>query len=163
MKTLFLLIGVFGAIAAIGAPSDLMTIENGQQFFRDHQATFEAMARDVKLCRGIQRIDPIERPTFSQQKCQGGANTIPTRIANQLHDLGILWSLVSWGTYGQAKWDPNQFFSVTFVLQSEGLLTHGSGSQIAYFEQALGPVAIKNGWLPLNESPAHWAFQSSSH
>jgi hypothetical protein len=133
-----------------------------KKYFEEHRLAFEEMVRDVKACPGLKTIEPLNRSNFSVKKCLDGTHEIPTRVALKLRSLHILWATVSWGKYSQPKWDPSVFVGVNFVLQSQGIVTHGSGVSIAYFEEPLTHSVIANGWIPLTDSPVHWSYHASN-
>lgn len=77
-----------------------------------------------------------------------------SKIAGGLKPVDILWVNVS-NEEPHGKYGP---VSATFVLTSQGIASHGSGSAIYYFpELETNPFGDS---LPLDGRPGHWFYRT---
>jgi hypothetical protein len=128
--------------------------------FLSNRAIFEQLVNDVENCPGVEKILPVSNPSDPATKCKDHNSQLPEKMSLELRSLKLLWAVVEWGTYGQPEWDPTKLYSVSFVIESYGLLANGSAVSISYSAAPFNDAEISAGWLPLTDRPAHWAYNA---
>ncbi len=113
---------ILGISSSRGDFAPNMSFHDANTFFKKNRLALDEMVRELKTCPGLEIVEPIRRPDVSIRKCADGTNEIPTKVAQTLHTLNILWATVNWGKYREPQWDPLAFVAVNFVLQSQGRL-----------------------------------------